>query len=127
MKKLYVIILAFVLVFSLVACGSSSKVPDGFDQALYDYATAAYELVHDYNLGKVDKDAAAQRADTISKNIDALPVPKNNTKWSDSTFQSTYNINKLSITTSLGTFVMKLSTGSSTVDVENSLKKLIEK
>ena len=126
MKRLLSFILAFTLILGLVACGKSAKLPDGFDQALYDYAEAAYELVHDYNLGKIDKAVARERADTIMKNVDALKVPKNNTNLSDDTFKLTYETNQLTIAIQLQAFCLNTATGSSCVEVENSLKKLIE-
>lgn len=126
MKKFLSVILALVLILSMAACGKSAKLPDGFDQTLYDYAEAAYELVHDYNLGKIDKAAARERADTIMKNVDALKVPKNNTKLSDDTFKLIYETNKSTIAIQLQAFCLNTATGSSCVEVENSLKKLIE-
>lgn len=125
MKKILSIILAFAMIFVLVACGKS-KVPEGFDQALYDYATAAYELVRDYNLGKISKDDADQRADAISKNVNSLPVPKNDTKMSDDTFRLTYETHKLSVVVNLSSFSWKIVSGGSTVDIEESLKELID-
>lgn len=127
MKKFLSVILALVLILSMAACGKSAKLPDGFDQTLYDYATAAYELVRDYNLGKIDKAAAKERAETISKNVDSLKVPENNTELSDETFKISYEIKQLSIVIDLRSFSYKVVSNSSTVDIEKSLKELIEK
>ena len=127
MKKALSIILAFILVFILASCGSTSKLPDGFDQTLYDYAEAAYELVHDYNLGKIDKEAAKQRAETIGKNVDALTVPKNTSKMSDELFKSSYELHQLTISIEMNSFSFKVASGSSTAEIEKTLKELIKK
>lgn len=127
MKKFLSVILALALILSMAACGKSTKLPNGFDQTLYDYATAAYELVRDYNLGKVDKAAAKERAETISKNVDSLKVPENNTKLSDETFKLTYETNKLAVVVDLQSFISKIVSNVSTVDIETNLKDLIGK
>lgn len=127
MKKFLSVILALVLILSMAACGKSAKLPDGFDQTLYDYATAAYELVRDYNLGKIDKAAAKERAETISKNVDSLKVPENNTKLSDETFKLSYEVNQLVIVIQLNKFLTNIVSNIGTADVEKSLKELIEK
>lgn len=121
MKKVLSIILAFILVFSLVACGK--KLPEGFDQKLYDYATAAYELVRDYNLGKISKTDAEQRADTIEDNVKALTVPEDfKTEGSKTLYKSIRDL----VATEMGYFSWKVVSGGSTVDIEESLKKLID-
>lgn len=127
MKKFLSVILALVLILSMAACGKSAKLPDGFDQTLYDYATAAYELVRDYNLGKIDKAAAKERAETISRNVNSLKVPENNTKLSDETFKLSYEINQHVIVIELSSFSSYIVSNISTADIEKSLKNLIEK
>ena len=128
MKRIIAIIMAATLILALVACGkSSSKMPEGFDPNVYEYAVAAYELVRDYNKGKITYDDAIQRAKTISKNVEDVKLEKNSSKLSDSTYELINETNKMTISTSLGSFVMKLSNGLSTSDVEKTLSDLLKK
>ena len=118
MKKLLSIILVFVLIFVFVACGK--KLPDGFDQALYDYAKAAYELVRDYNTGKISKADVRERVETIKKNVEALQVVDNDP------YHVSNSTKQLVLKMALLSFEMALDYGGSTVDNEQSLKDILE-
>lgn len=120
MKKFIIVFLIIAMIFSLAACGKKSDVPEGWDPKLYEYAKAAYELVRDYNTGKISKADARERVETINKNVEALQVVD------DDPYHVSNSVKKLGITTALLSFTMRLDYGGTTVDVEESLKKLIE-
>ena len=120
MKKFIIVFLIIAMLFSLAACGKKSDVPEGWDPKLYEYAKAAYELVRDYNTGKISKADARERVETINKNVEALQVVD------DDPHHVSNSVKKLGITTALLSFTMRLDYGGTTVDVEESLKNLIE-
>lgn len=121
MKKYISIFLVIAMIFSLAACGSKSKAPAGWDENLYEYAEAAYELVHDYNLGKVSKADAQERANRLYDTVKALQVVDKDPKYVSN------EVHQLSITTNLLSFSVALTSGTETVSVEQDLKKLLEK
>lgn len=121
MKKFIIVFLIIAMIFSLAACGKKSDVPEGWDPQLYEYAKAAYELVRDYNTGKISKADARERVETINKNVEDLQVVDNDP------YHVSNSVKKLGITTALFSFTMSLDYGGSTVDPEQHLKDILEK
>lgn len=127
MKKFLSVILALVLIISLVACGkTSSSIPKGFDPNLYEYAVAAYELVRDYNRGKISADDAMKRANTIQDNTKAVTFAENKSGFSNDTYKTLNESKRANIVLFLSNFTLSLINGSSTDDIEKSLKSYIE-
>lgn len=121
MKKFIIVFLIIAMIFSLAACGKKSDVPEGWDPKLYEYAKAAYELVRDYNTGKISKADARERVETIENNIEVLEVKDNDA------YHVSNSTKKLVITTALFSFRQSLDYGGSTVDTEQNLKDILEK
>lgn len=120
MKKFIIVFLIIAMIFSLAACGKKSDVPEGWDPKLYEYAKAAYELVRDYNTGKISKADVRERVETIHKNVEALQVVD------DDPYHVSNSTKQLVLKMALLSFEMALDYGGSTVDNEQNLKDILE-
>lgn len=123
MKRAFCIVLAAVLAFSLVACGSEKKGGSRwFDETIYDYAKTALELVKDYNRGKIDAKEAMERAEKLEKNVEDFKSPETdpNIKLNKESSQSL-------LATYLFSFRISVRAGSSTSNMETKLQELIDK
>ena len=68
MKKLIAILL--LTIFALSACGD--KIPDHMGKTTYERGKDALEIMDNYNKGKLSKEDAEDRLDSIFKNLDKL-------------------------------------------------------
>lgn len=120
MKKAISIILAAVLLLSFAACGGS-KVPHGFSEQSYECAKQAYELVKDYNEGKISDQDAIDKAKKIYENANALSFAdlKEDERSLADAKRGTITINMLA-------FQVAITAGSETATIETTLKDLIK-
>ena len=120
MKKVVIILIAAALVLGLAACGSSRRAE--VDEMVYEYAEALYELVRDYNLGKVTNKDAQDRLERIRKNLDAITISDK-----DPSVQERKEITKSSVEIDALTFSTKLLSGDETATLEKDLKDFLNK
>lgn len=75
MKKYFaIIVLTLCAVFTLAAC--SSKVPENMHEDTYKYGKSALEIMDNYNSGKISKDDAYDRLESLVNALKGIKIDK---------------------------------------------------
>ena len=119
MKKVLAIILAVVMIIGLAACGSNSS--RWWDKTVREYAQAGYELVCEYNRGKISKEDAIERAERLSANIENVVIEEKD----ELIMKNKKSMQDLMVTLMSG-FAGAIRTGRDTVQYETDIKKWLD-